>query len=132
MANDPELPGPVYAPEEVAHVILRCAEHATRDVTVGGTAMMNTTMGTLAPRLTDYYMEKTMFQKQQKDHGTGRPDALYTPTQDGSRRGSTGSYELRRATTTRARMSAPGRALPYVALGGALVALGMRAMRRAA
>jgi hypothetical protein len=132
LGNDPELPGPVYAPEEVAHAILRCAEHPMRDVTVGGFTKMNTLMGVLAPRLTDYYMERTMFRKQQKDYGTGRPDALEHPTQDGSRRGSTEAWELQRATLTRATLSDAGRVLPYVAIGGALMALGLRTIRRAA
>jgi short-subunit dehydrogenase len=131
LSADPELPGPVYAPEEVAHVILHCAEHPMRDVTVGGLTKMNAMMAVLAPRLTDYYMEKRMFRTQQKAYATNRPDALEEPTQDGSRRGSTESFELKRATVTRAALSDVGRVFPYVAIRGALVAIGARALRRA-
>jgi short-subunit dehydrogenase len=130
MDADPELPPPVYAPEEVAHAILRCAERQTRDVTVGGFTKLNVMMGKVAPRLTDYYMERKMFDQQKKDYWTGRPDALDQPTHDGSRRGSTESHELKRATMTRAALSDAGRMLPYVAVGGVLAALGARAMRR--
>ena len=130
MARDPELPGPVYAPEEVAHAILRCAERPVRDVTVGGVTKLNVAMGMLAPRLTDYYMERKMFRAQQKDYGTGRPDALDEPTRDGSRRGTTEQRELKRATVTRIALSDAGRVLPYVAVGGALIALEARRRRR--
>ena len=131
MTRDPELPGPVYAPEEVAHAILRCAERPVRDVTVGGVTTLNVAMGMLAPRLTDYYMERKMFQAQQKEYGTGRPDALDEPTRDGSRRGSTEQRELKRATLTRIALSDAGRLLPYVAVGGAVAAIGARWLRRA-
>ena len=130
MENDPELPGPVYAPEEVAYAILRCAERPVRDVTVGGVTKMNALMGALAPRLTDYYMERKLFRQQQKSYGTGRADALDRPTQDGSRRGSTEQSELQRATVTRLALSDAGRMLPYIAIGGALLAAGARVMRR--
>jgi short-subunit dehydrogenase len=130
MDADPDLPSPVYAPEEVAHAILRCAEHQTREVTVGGVTKLNVMMGMVAPRLTDYYMERKMFDAQKKDYWTGRPDALDEPTHDGSRRGSTQAHELKRATMTRAALSDAGRMLPFVAVGGVLAALGARAMRR--
>jgi len=130
MDADPDLPSPVYAPEEVAHAILRCAERPMRDVTVGGMTKMNTMMGLLAPRMTDYYMEKKMFSAQKKEYRTGRPDALYAPTQDGSRRGSTQGHEIRRATFTRVMLSDAGRALPLVAIGG-IVAAAVASMRRA-
>jgi short-subunit dehydrogenase len=130
MAHDPELPSPLYAPEEVAHAILRCAERPTRDVTVGGMTKINVMMGTLAPRTTDYYMEKKLFDAQQKGYRTGRRDALYEPTHDGSRRGSTEHHEMKRATLTRVMLSDAGRALPVLALGG-LVAAAVTVMRRA-
>jgi len=131
MDADPDLRPPVYAPEEVAHAILRCAERPTRDVTVGGVTKMNVIMGMLAPRLTDSYMERKLFKAQKKDSLTGRPDALYEPTDDGSRRGSTEGHELQRATLTRVMLSDAGRVLPYVAIGG-IVAAAVASMRRAA
>lgn len=130
MDADPDLPSPVYAPEEVAYAILRCAERPIRDVTVGGMTKMTAMMGVLAPRMTDYYMERKLFKQQKKEHYTGRPDALYSPTHDGSRRGSTEGHELRRATLTRVMLSDAGRALPLVAIGG-IVAAAVASMRRA-
>ena len=131
MDKDPELPSPLYAPEEVAHAILKCAERPIRDVTVGGMTKMNVLMGVLAPRLTDYYMERKFFDAQKKDYESGRPDALYDTTTDGSRRGTTESHEMKRATLTRVMLSDAGRALPYVAMAG-FVAAAAAAMRRAA
>jgi short-subunit dehydrogenase len=130
MEADPDLPAPVYAPEEVAHAILRCAEQPIRDVTVGGTTKMNVVMGMVAPRMTDYYMERKLFKAQKKDFRTGRPDALYSPTRDGSRRGSTEGHELQRATLTRVMLSDAGRALPLLAIG--IVAAAVASRRRAA
>jgi len=130
MDKDPELPSPLYAPEEVAHAILKCAERPIRDVTVGGMTKMNVMMGLAAPRMTDYYMERKFFDAQKKKYETGRPDALYHATMDGSRRGSTDSYEMKRATLTRVMLSDAGRALPYVAIAG-IVAAAVAARRRA-
>jgi hypothetical protein len=130
MEADPDLPAPVYAPEEVAHAILRCAEQPIRDVTVGGMTKMNVVMGMVAPRMTDYYMERKLFKAQKKDFRTGRPDALYSPTRDGSRRGSTEGHELQRATLTRVMLSDAGRALPLLAIG--IVAAAVASRRRAA
>ncbi len=129
MDKDPDLPSPVYAPEEVAYAILRCAERPIRDVTVGGMTKMNVIMGVFAPRMTDYYMERKLFSAQKKDYRTGRPDALYEPTHDSSRRGSTQGHEMRRATLTRVMLSDAGRALSLVAIGG-MVAAAVASMRR--
>jgi hypothetical protein len=131
MDKDPELPSPLYAPEEVAYAILRCAERPLRDVTVGGMTKMNAMLGVLAPRTTDFYMERKFFDAQKKPYRTGRPDALYAPTHDGSRRGSTESHEMRRATLTRVMLSDAGRMLPYLAIGGAVAAV-VVAMRKVA
>jgi hypothetical protein len=92
---------------------------------------MNAMLGVLAPRTTDYYMEKKFFSAQQKPYNTDRPDALYETTSDGSRRGSTESHEMQRATLTRVMLSDAGRVLPFVAIGG-FVAAAVAAMRKAA
>jgi hypothetical protein len=71
-----------------------------------------------------------LFKAQKKDFRTGRPDALYSPTRDGSRRGSTEGHELQRATLTRVMLSDAGRALPLLAIG--IVAAAVASRRRAA
>jgi short-subunit dehydrogenase len=122
MDAEPEFPPPVYAPEVVARAILRCAERPIRDITVGGGGRMITLMGAVAPRLTDIYMESTMFE-QQKGEGPPRGrDSLYEPQIDGRRRGPTARMTLKRSAYTRAALSDVGRALPALAAGALIVA----------
>jgi short-subunit dehydrogenase len=122
MEAEPEFPPPVYAPEVVARAILRCAEKPTREITVGGAGRMMTAMGTVAPRLTDLYMESTMFDQQKRDEPPRRHDALYEPQRDGRRRGPTERVTLNRSAYTRAALSDVSRALPAIAAGALLVA----------
>jgi short-subunit dehydrogenase len=131
MAEEPEFVPPVYAPEEVARAILKCAEHPTRDVIIGGAGKVMSVMGKVAPRLTDRYMEQTSFRQQKKDAPARATHSLYSPQEDGHRRGSTDRYTLERATYTRAAMSDVTRVLPMIAVG-ALVAGTIRAMRKSA
>jgi len=130
MPSEPEFPPPVYAPEEVARAILRCAEQPTREVIVGGAGKALTVASTVAPRLTDRYMERVMFRQQM---GDGRPsphDAFDAPGEDGRRRGPTSRHTFEHSAYTRAVQSPLGRALPLVA-AGAIVTAAIRAMRRA-
>jgi short-subunit dehydrogenase len=127
MEVEPEFPPPVYAPEEVARAILHCAEKPTRDIIVGGAGRMITMMGTVAPRLTDLYMEATQFRQQQSDRPADGRDALYAPLA-GRRRGPTRRRVLQRSAYTRAALSDVGRAVPVMA--AALVAATVAARRR--
>jgi short-subunit dehydrogenase len=131
MEAEPEFAPPVYAPEEVARAILRCAETPTREITVGGGGRMLAVMGSVAPRMTDLYMERTMFQQQKRQHQPNdERDALNRPIEDGRRRGPTERHEMRRSAYTRAAMSDAGRMLPILALG-AIAAGVLSTMRRA-
>jgi NAD(P)-dependent dehydrogenase (short-subunit alcohol dehydrogenase family) len=90
---EPQPVPPVYAPEIVADVILRCAARPTRDVIVGGSGKLLSTAN-LAPRLADRYMESRLFQAQQTDIPVreGRADNLFAPVEhDGGQRGRTWS-----------------------------------------
>ena len=129
MAQEPEYAPPVYAPEEVAHAILRCAERPTREVTVGGGGRVLSMLGMVAPRLTDHYMERTLFAQQQKDEPADGTDSLYSPSHDGQRRGDTGRHTMERSAYTRAALSDAARMLPLLALG-AVVAGSVHAMRK--
>ncbi|HYE58516.1 MAG TPA: SDR family oxidoreductase [Rhodothermales bacterium] len=85
LADDPNLPPPVYTPELVAEAILACAETPHRDVTVGGGGRALALMGMLAPRLTDHYMRATMFRQQRRagvPNDNPREGALFTSLQD--------------------------------------------------
>lgn len=130
MATEPEFPPPVYAPEVVARAILRCAEDPTRDVTVGGAGRFIRMMGTIAPRVTDRYMERTMFRSQMADEPRHGGDSLDAPQEDGRRRGPTERHTFQHSAYTRAALSDMGRALPILAIGAAVAAT-MAALRRA-
>jgi short-subunit dehydrogenase len=130
MQWEPEFAPPVYAPEEVARTILRCAERPTREIIVGGSGRMVSLMGTIAPRLTDHVMERTLITQQQKNERAHTPDSLYEPQQDGHRRGPTERHTMERSAYTRAALSDAARVLPLVAIG-ALVAATVRTMRKA-
>lgn len=128
MQREPEFVPPVYAPEAVARAILRCAERPTREIVVGGGGRMMTLAEAIAPRLTDRYMERTLFKQQQKDEHAHTSDSLYEPQADGRRRGPTKRYTRERSAYTSAALSDAARVLPFVAIG-ALVAATLKNMR---
>ncbi|HEX2223637.1 MAG TPA: SDR family NAD(P)-dependent oxidoreductase, partial [Thermoanaerobaculia bacterium] len=93
MESEPTLPPPVYVPEEVARAVLHCAERPKREISVGGGGRLMMAMGNVAPRLTDRYMEASMFDMQKKDRPSrsGRTDSLYRPEHGSGRE--RGDYE---------------------------------------
>ena len=97
MAVEPKPPAPVYAPEVVANAILRAAEHPVRDITIGGGGRLLTALGTAMPRLTDFYMERAMFDSQRSDVPAGeRPDNLYVHApEEGRERGQYSGHVMR-------------------------------------
>ena len=68
-----EIPPPVYAPETVAHTVLRCAEQPERDVFVGAGGKSLSVLGHAVPSLTDRIMEALFVDFQRKDEPP-RPD----------------------------------------------------------
>jgi short-subunit dehydrogenase len=67
LEHEPENPPPVYAPETVAEAILYAATHPIRDVFIGAAGKAFSVMEKYAPRLTDRYMESTIFEQQNSD-----------------------------------------------------------------
>ena len=123
MAEAPTLPPPVYAPEVVAEAILQCAERRVREITVGGGGRVMTAIGRLAPRTTDVYMERAMFEQQKDNSRTVSPlDSLYRPTRDGQATGPYAGHVMKSSMYTKAMMSDMTRALPYRAAGAVLAA----------
>jgi short-subunit dehydrogenase len=128
MDVQPKPPAPVYAPEVVANAILRAAEHPVRDITIGGGGRLLTAMGAALPRLTDFYMERSMFSSQRSDApATTSSGNLYQPA--GGENSESGGYQghvLRSSVYTQVALS-PARALFAAGLGLAVYA-GIRSL----
>ena len=104
MGVEPQPVPPVYAPELVADAILAAAVRPLRDIVVGGSGRL-ISMAAMAPRLTDAYMERSLFEAQKTDKPTsGRPDNLFGPVaRDGGERGHNWQGRtMRRSATTAA------------------------------
>ena len=120
MDREPDFPPPVYRPETVADAILYCAEHPRRAITVGAGGRVNALAGMLAPRLTDRFMERTMFDAQRREEPgrERRRDTLYQPPlDDGRLRGDYDGHVARTSPYTRASLNPAGTALALAALG---------------
>jgi NAD(P)-dependent dehydrogenase (short-subunit alcohol dehydrogenase family) len=128
MAVEPKPPAPVYAPEVVANAVLRAAEHPVRDITIGGGGRLITALGTALPRLTDFYMERAMFDSQRSDVPSGeRSGNLYVHSpQEGMERGGYRGHVMNSSAYTRVALS-PGKALLAAGLGLAVFA-GLRSL----
>ncbi len=128
MEVEPKPPAPVYAPEVVANAVLRAAEHPVRDITIGGGGRLISALGTALPRLTDLYMERSMFDSQRSDTPTTeRASNLYVHSADeGQERGGYSGHVMQSSAYTRAAFS-PGKALLAAGLGLAVFA-GLRSL----
>jgi short-subunit dehydrogenase len=128
MSVEPKPPAPVYAPEVVANAILRAAEHPVRDITIGGGGRLITALGTALPRLTDFYMERSMFESQRSDIPAETAEGnLYHSA--GPKRPERGGYQghvMRSSLYTSAALS-PAKALIAAGLGLAVFA-GIRSL----
>jgi short-subunit dehydrogenase len=125
----PDYPPPVYSPRVAARVIVRCAEHPVREITVGGGGRMLTAMRSLAPRLADRVLEGAFFGVQRTDEPASRRrrDNLRRPMRDEERGGHHG-HVMRTSAYTRARLHPAQTALAagLVAAGAYLVLRGAR------
>jgi NAD(P)-dependent dehydrogenase (short-subunit alcohol dehydrogenase family) len=128
MSVEPKPPAPVYAPEVVANAVLRAAEHPVRDITIGGGGRLLSAMGTALPRLTDFYMERSMFGSQRSDVPAERGEGnLYQSSGDeGKERGEYQGRVRRSSLYTRTALS-PGKALLAAGIGLAVFA-GIRSL----
>jgi short-subunit dehydrogenase len=129
MSEEPAPPPPVYSAETVARAICDCAERPVRDITVGGGGRVIAAMGNLAPRLTDVYMERTMFRQQRSGRPNDHRDSLHTISGNGRESGGYEGHVMQSSAYTRAMLSDFGRALPFLALGAG-VAAAVSAVRR--
>jgi short-subunit dehydrogenase len=123
MEHEPKGPEPMYPPEEVAYAILKCAEKPVREVFVGGVPRLQSLIATVAPRLTDVFMETRQWQQVHTDMPPHTGDSLDRPSgEDYVRRGRYKGKVMRSSTYTRAALSDVMRAAPLVLLGAAVAA----------
>jgi NAD(P)-dependent dehydrogenase (short-subunit alcohol dehydrogenase family) len=119
----PKPPAPVYAPEVVANAILRAAEHPIRDITIGGGGRVLSALGTALPRLTDFYMERSMFDAQRSDSPAESSGGNLFDSSGGENleRGGYRGHVMRSSLYTQAALS-PAKALIAAGLGLAVFA----------
>ena len=117
----PKHQAPVYAPDLVADAILDAAEHARRDVKVGGSAKVYTALETFAPSLLDRVKRATSFSGQRTDRPARGDNALYSPPAAAGRE--RGRYPGRVRTTST--FTAATRRPMTTVLGAAAVGLGI-------
>jgi NAD(P)-dependent dehydrogenase (short-subunit alcohol dehydrogenase family) len=130
--REPQPVPPVYSPELCARTILECAERPVRDVLVSGMAKVISVAGTVAPRLTDYYMERTTTESQKTDVpvAAGRRDNLYEPVEDdGGERGRYAGRVIEHSVYTHTSLH-PRQALVVGSALGLALAAGWRALRK--
>ena len=125
----PKPPAPVYDPRIVASAILECAEKPVRDVFVGGGGRMIAGMGSVAPRLTDKYLERSMFDAQKYDHPGDGSDSLYAPSApEGRERGEYDGHVMKSSAYTTAALHPAATALVMLGVG-IVAAAGYRYLR---
>ena len=118
MESAPKPPPPVYDPNIVAATILECAERPVRDVFVGGGGRMITGMGRVAPRLTDKYLERSMFDAQKYDHPGEGSDSLYASSAPHAReRGLYDGHVMKSSAYTTAALHPAATALVVLGVG---------------
>lgn len=101
--QEPKLPDPVYAPEEVATAILHAATHPVRDLYIGGSAIAMSAFGTAAPRVMDWIGEHVMFGQQKRNEAPRNPrGTLHAAGRGGQVSGDHPNYVLKRSLYTRA------------------------------
>src|SRR5829696_643356 len=122
MEAEPKHPPPVYDPSVVAEAILFCAEHARRDLIVGGGGKMTAALENV-PRVADRYMRATMFdqQKMKKPSRRKRDDSLYEPRGGGRERGNYPGTVRKRSIYTMTSMHRMATVLSAAAVGAGVV-----------
>lgn len=115
MSQEPKLPAPVYAPEEVAMAILHAATHQKRDIYIGSSAKAMSVLNRVAPGLIERVSGPMMIKQQRRNEPPRDPaGTLYQPGVDGRVRGDHPGYVMRRSVYTRSSL--------HPLLAGALVA----------
>lgn len=123
-SQEPTLPPPVYAPEEVAHAILYAATHPKRDIFVGSSGKIMSSTNKYIPSLMDWVSEKMMIKQQLKDKPAQHRDgSLHQPGDDGQVHGHYEGHMMKKSYYTRASLHPVITGAVVAAVGIAAVAL---------
>lgn len=126
LAEEPQNPPPVYAPETVARAILYAATHRTRDIIVGAGGKAVSLMEQF-PRVADRVMEKAMFRAQHSGQAP-RPresHALDKPSNSARVSGGYRGFVQKRSVYTAAALHPVVTTGVLMAVGAALAAVVM-------
>jgi NADP-dependent 3-hydroxy acid dehydrogenase YdfG len=125
LPGDPKQEAPVYKPEVVADAILACAEKPHRNLRVGGSAKLYTTMEKVAPGLVDK-QKMSSFEAQVSEKPAHTEGALFAPISgDLAVRGNYPGRVRGRSIYTKAALN-PVAAVAGVAALGVGIALALR------
>jgi short-subunit dehydrogenase/ferritin-like metal-binding protein YciE len=121
----PSSPGPAYAPQVVAKVILHCAEHPVRHIHIGSSGRAIAAMGAMFPKLTDKFMEATMAEARatERPPQPPTPSSLHQPVEPYRERGDPSGRARSFSVTTTAAMHPWLTGVTGLALGMSLAAL---------
>ena len=88
---------PIFQPDVAARAIVWAADHADREVWVGGPTVTAIVGNALVPRLADAYLARTGFDAQQTDGAPppDRRDNLWAPVDDATDHGAHGDFDAR-------------------------------------
>ena len=103
---EPQLPGPLYAPELVAEAIIHCAQHPVRDFFIGEMAKLHSSFALNAPRLYDTLQEKGIDSMQNSGEPSviNRHDGLHQTNSRLHERGSSERFVLEESIYQRAKI----------------------------
>lgn len=137
LPRHPQPVPPIFQPEVAADAVLWAAEHAPRELNVGGPTLRARLGDIVAPGLLDHLLSRQGFDAQQTDEPIDRSqwrDNLDSPGDDETDAGAHGAFDDVARTRSRALWAvthkrAIGAAMTGLALGAAAVLTGQRLRR---
>lgn len=101
MSREPKLPPPVYAPSEVANAILEVAVSPHREIYVGGSARVLSTVNRLVPKLFEWAGARQSGSQLSSEPPWNPEGSLHAPATDGQVSGRHPGYVMQSSLYTR-------------------------------